>query len=475
MPTQGKFSAGNSARQSATYARTIPSAQMSSTFNTNSLKATVPGTSSKRAGMAMSASGKNGPLPMKQTTVMSAMAGSSSRYMGIAPTAGKYSMAIGSRTGVRMQASAGAMPMPNDKNSALNALSKQTFDALDQVGAKIVEATDQFTVYSFDEGDNANAAATAEYASDLGSMVKDRPQTTAKIENFTDAGVVANTYKPKTPLTAKVIFNETLTGPDAGEVVHVAFDHEGKLPYAEGQSIGILPPGVDANGKPHKLRLYSIASSAPGDYGDGKTISLCVKRLIYNDEEGKEVRGVCSNYIGDLKAGDEVQITGPVGKALLLPDDPKANIIMLATGTGIAPFRSFLWRFFFEEHPDYNFDGKAWLFLGVPTSSALLYDEEFKKMKDLGGDKFQYDYAISREQTDADGQKMYIQNRMKQYAKELWDLMQKDNTYIYMCGLKGMEKGIQEALEGVAQENGVEWADFVKQLKAAKRYHVEVY
>lgn len=240
-------------------------------------------------------------------------------------------------------------------------------------------------------------STTAERSLVLEDMVKDRPQGTAKIDNFPNGDIVSNLYKPKTPLTAKVIFNETLTGPDAGEVVHVAFDHEGKLPYVEGQSIGVLAPGVDAKGKPHKLRLYSIASSAPGDYGDGKTISLCVKRLIYNDEDGKEVRGVCSNYIGDLKAGDEVQITGPVGKALLLPEDPKANIIMLATGTGIAPFRSFLWRFFFEEHPDYKFDGKAWLFLGVPTSSALLYDQEFKKMKELGGDKFQYDYAISRE------------------------------------------------------------------------------
>ena len=242
----------------------------------------------------------------------------------------------------------------------------------------------------------------------LDDMVKDRPQTTAKIENFKDGKVVMNTYKPKDPFTGKVVFNETLTGPDAGEVCHIVFDHDGKLPYAEGQSIGIIAKGEDANGKPHKLRLYSIASSAPGDYGDGKTVSLCVKRLIYENDAGEEVKGVCSNYICDLKAGDEVMITGPVGQALLLPDDPKANIIMLATGTGIAPFRSFLWRFFMEKHPDYSFDGKAHLFLGVPTSSALLYDNEFKKMKELAGDKFQYDYAISREQTDKDGNKMYI-------------------------------------------------------------------
>ena len=78
------------------------------------------------------------------------------------------------------------------------------------------------------------------------------------------------------------------------------------MPYAEGQSIGIIAEGTDKNGKPHKLRLYSIASSAPGDYGDGKTVSLCVKRLIYEDEDGNEVRGVCSNYICDLKKGDKV-------------------------------------------------------------------------------------------------------------------------------------------------------------------------
>lgn len=64
---------------------------------------------------------------------------------------------------------------------------------------------------------------------------------------------------------------------------------------------------------------------------------------------------------------------------------------------------------------------------------------------------------------------------MKEYAQQLWDQMQEPNTYVYMCGLKGMEKGIQEALGGIASENGVEWADFVKKMKKEKRYHVEVY
>ena len=48
----------------------------------------------------------------------------------------------------------------------------------------------------------------------------------------------------------------------------------GEIPYREGQSVGVIPDGIDKNGKPHKLRLYSIASSAIGDFGDSKTVSF---------------------------------------------------------------------------------------------------------------------------------------------------------------------------------------------------------
>ncbi|CAN4078734.1 unnamed protein product [Withania somnifera] len=134
----------------------------------------------------------------------------------------------------------------------------------------------------------------------------------------------------------------------------MVFSTEGEVPYREGQSIGVIADGVDDKGKPHKLRLYSIASSALGDFGDSKTVSLCVKRLVYTNDKGEEVKGVCSNFLCDLKPGAEVKITGPVGKEMLMPKDPNATVIMLATGTGIAPFRSFLWKMFFEKHEDYK-------------------------------------------------------------------------------------------------------------------------
>ncbi|MFN5861735.1 MAG: ferredoxin--NADP(+) reductase, partial [Pseudanabaena sp.] len=139
-----------------------------------------------------------------------------------------------------------------------------------------------------------------------------------------DKDIPVNIYRPANPFTAKCISNEVLVRPGAaGDTRHVKFDISGgDLRYLEGQSIGVVPPGEDNNGKPHKLRLYSIASTRIGDDLYGKTLSLSDKRLEYKNEAGETVKGVCSNFLTDLNPGDEVKLTGPVGKEMLLPDDP---------------------------------------------------------------------------------------------------------------------------------------------------------
>lgn len=75
-------------------------------------------------------------------------------------------------------------------------------------------------------------------------------------------------------------------------------------------------------------------------------------------------------------------------------------------------------------------------------------------MKEKAPDNFRLDFAVSREQTNEKGEKMYIQTRMAQYAEELWELLKKDNTFVYMCGLKGMEKGIDDIMVSLAARDG---------------------
>lgn len=299
--------------------------------------------------------------------------------------------------------------------------------------------------------------------------------TQAKAKN-TDIPV--NIYRPNKPFIGKCTENYSLLAEGGqGVVQHLTFDLSGgDLRYLEGQSIGIVPPGTDANGKPQKLRLYSIASTRHGDHGDDKTVSLCVRQLEYkHPESGETVYGVCSTYLCNLELGDDVAITGPVGKEMLLPEDEDATIIMLATGTGIAPFRAYLWRMFKEQHEDYKFKGLAWLIFGIPYTANILYKEDLEQLTAQYPDNFRLTYAISREEKNAEGGRMYIQHRVAEHAQELWEKMQSPKTHTYMCGLKGMEDGIEEALGSIAAQNGIAWSDFVKQMKKEHRWHVETY
>ena len=298
-----------------------------------------------------------------------------------------------------------------------------------------------------------------------------------------EIGLPMNTYGPKTPFTGKVKSVERIVGPKAtGETCHIIIETNGDIPFVEGQSYGVIPPGTKVNSKgkevPHGTRLYSIASTRYGDSFDGKTASLCVRRATYWDPElGKEdpaKKGICSNFLCDAPPGTEITMTGPTGKVLLLPEDPNSVVIMVATGTGIAPFRTFWRRMFMENVPNYKFTGLAWLFMGVANSDAKLYDVEIQSIASTYPDQFRVDYALSREQTNSRGGKMYIQDKVEEYSDEVFDLL-KNGAHIYFCGLKGMMPGILDMLERVATEKGLNWSEFYEGLKHNNQVHVEVY
>jgi ferredoxin--NADP+ reductase len=294
------------------------------------------------------------------------------------------------------------------------------------------------------------------------------------------ADVPVNLYKPKDPVIGTVTGNYSLLAEGAiGRVNHITFDLTGgHLHYVEGQSIGIIPDGEDAAAKPHKLRLYSIASTRHGDDCADNTVSLCVRQLQY-EKDGETINGVCSTFLCDIEPGAKVKITGPVGKEMLLPVDEEANIIMLATGTGIAPMRAYLRRMFDTEerakNPEYQYRGKAWLFMGVPTTPNLLYEEDFQNYLSTFPDHFRYTKAISREQNNASGGRMYIQDRVLEHADEIFALIEDPKTHVYMCGLKGMEPGIDEAMTAAASAKGLDWSQLRPSLKKQERWHVETY
>jgi ferredoxin--NADP+ reductase len=295
------------------------------------------------------------------------------------------------------------------------------------------------------------------------------------------ADVPVNLYKPKAPFVGTVTDNYSLLAEGAiGRVNHITFDLSGgdpQLHYVEGQSIGIIPDGTDANGKPNKLRLYSIASTRHGDNLEGNTVSLCVRQLQY-EKDGETINGVCSTFLCDIEPGAKVKITGPVGKEMLLPEDEEANVIMLATGTGIAPMRTYLRRMFEpteREKNGWHFRGKAWLLMGVPTTPNLLYDDDFNRYASEFPENFRYTKAISREQQNANGGRMYIQDRVSENAEEIFSWIENPKTHVYMCGLRGMEPGIDEAMTVAATAKGLNWAELRPQLKKADRWHVETY
>jgi benzoyl-CoA 2,3-dioxygenase component A len=284
------------------------------------------------------------------------------------------------------------------------------------------------------------------------------------------AHAYTNLYGPKSPTQATVVGNFKVN--EAGtsnETHHIVIDF-GSMPFPvlEGQSVAIVPPGVDASGKPHHARQYSIASPRNGERAGYNNLSLTVKRVV-EDHEGKPVKGVCSNYLCDVKVGDTIQVIGPFGSSFLMPNHPKSNIVMICTGTGSAPMRGMTeWRRRLRQTGKFE-GGKLMLFFGARTQEELPY---FGPLQKLPKDFIDINFAFSR----TPGQpKRYVQDAMRERAADLVALLQDPNTYFYVCGLKSMEEGVVLALHDVATHAGLNWDQLGATLKKEGRLHLETY
>ncbi len=325
---------------------------------------------------------------------------------------------------------------------------------VEQAGATTVDDSLATLVGSSGEPPpQVNAAITG--SSTIAPRSAERPQT--------------NLHGVKNPITATVAGNLRLTAEGAdSDVRHIVLDF-GSLPFPvlEGQSIGVIPPGTDANGRAHPPRMYSVASPRTGERDGYNNLSLTVKRVTH-DDAGRPMPGVCSNYLCDLKKGDTVQVTGPFGTTFLMPNHAGSNLLMICTGTGSAPMRAMtehrrrLWA------AGQPVGGRLMLFFGARRPDELPY---FGPLTRLPAEFIDTNLAFSRIPGEP---RTYVQDLIRRRADDVVALLQQD-TYAYVCGLRGMETGVVEALHDACRTRSIDWPTLHRRLIDEGRFHVETY
>ena len=274
---------------------------------------------------------------------------------------------------------------------------------------------------------------------------------------------------PNAPVAAVVHSTRLcMKGKSASIVRHVEIDITGTPlvgTFRAGQSFGVIPAGTDANGKSHKVRLYSLASPSWGEDGHGCIIATTPKRMIAEREVQKITDdptdhslylGVCSNWLCDRRQGDSIDVSGPNGKRFVLPTDPDAHdFLFLATGTGIAPFRGFL-KELLEGPPAGSPAAATWkrctsrieLVMGSPYTTDLLYHDWLINLAKEHAN-LRYHPVISRELRSGGQKGDYVHHyidRQLEHSAGVMDLLHGPRTLIYACGLAGMQLGVFEML-----------------------------
>jgi sulfite reductase (NADPH) flavoprotein alpha-component len=214
-------------------------------------------------------------------------------------------------------------------------------------------------------------------------------------------------------------------------------------------------------------RLYSIASSLNANPDE---VHLTIGAVRYN-AHGRDRKGVCSIFTAErLQPGDTVPIYIQHNENFKLPTNPETPIIMVGPGTGVAPFRSFM-----QEREENGAEGKSWMFFGDQHFvTDFLYQTEWQKwLKD--GVLTRMDVAFSRDTAE----KVYVQHRMIEQSKELFQWLQ-EGAAVYICGdEKHMAHDVHQTLIAIIEKEGSlsreEAEAYLADMQQQKRYQRDVY
>ncbi len=281
-------------------------------------------------------------------------------------------------------------------------------------------------------------------------------------------------YDTTTRCKAKLVASERITPERSEEEVRelVLEVDRPDFPYQLGQSVGVLAPGAAELGEKEHLRLYSVADLPERGPSGRPRIKIAVRRCNYIDDySGERYPGVASNYLCDLKPGDDLALAGPFGLAFEVPEEHDANLILIGSGTGIAPFRALV-KHIYRDVPDWS--GPVWLLYGARSGLEMLYMNEqrddFSQYYDE--ETFRAFKALSPRPSWSDpiGWDQAIEER----GDELWSLLGKPKTYVYVAGLEKSIAGLDGVLARLAGSQE-KWHRRKAELAAGKRWLELVY
>ncbi|SBS97083.1 ferredoxin--NADP reductase [Plasmodium malariae] len=323
--------------------------------------------------------------------------------------------------------------------------------------------------------------------------------------NSKENNICSYIYTVKNPLRCKVVDKVKLVRKNAlHDVYNLEINHNGMLQYIEGQSCGIIPyynqldelkdkilneqncndssvngqncsdNNVHANTKEggnikrkNCARLYSISSS------NSQNLSVAIRIHKYVDETDgiKQLKyGYCSEFIENIKKNDNIYLTGPHGN-FNLPNDvveKNVNLILVATGTGISPYISFLKKILGCENTNMNkssnYNGLIYLFYGVYNEDSILYISELEHFKKVYPHNLHITYIFSVNK-NKDGCSFHVQDEIFKRKEEFLHLFNYYKCELYICGHKSIKNKILDILKN----------DQELDREKRKRVHVEVY
>lgn len=256
-------------------------------------------------------------------------------------------------------------------------------------------------------------------------------------------------------LHARLISNEPLNLPGAREQVRelVLEIDDGAFHFEIGQCIAVLLAGPFDFGQRRHVRLYSIAST-PAEAGP-RRFAICVRRCHYVDPfSGERYAGLASNHLCDLPVGSPLVIAGPIGLPFRVPDDPRANLLMVGVGTGIGPFRALL-RHIYRERGGWQ--GKVRLFYGARSGLELAYlnDRRADIASYFDQDTFRAIEALSPR--PAWDEPADLGAAIARHQAEVLELVEHPATHVYLAGLAAAGAAFDAAL-AAALGSSPEWA-----------------